>query len=115
MTLPSRETITILALDRRQRPVFRMQSINGDLSLDLLDDARAFGLHLLKLEPEVAIVEVYDSAAGEPSSEKPLFIIKRDDPSQTEQAAYQKRQPSASPPGWVRTLVQLILGSSFSG
>jgi hypothetical protein len=108
MALPSQETITILALDKHQQPVFRVRSISGGLNLNFLDDANAFGLHLLKLEPEVVLVEVYDSPTDKLSSEKPLFIIKRDDPSQNGQ------QPSGSPPRWVRALVQLILGSSFS-
>jgi hypothetical protein len=107
MTLPSQETITILALDKHQQPVFRVRSISGGLNLNFLDDARAFGLHLLKHEPEVVLVEVYDSPTDTLSSEKPLFIIKRDDPSHTGQ------QPSGSPPRWVRALVQLILGSSI--
>jgi hypothetical protein len=107
MTLPSQETITILALDKHQQPVFRVRSISGGLNLNFLDDARAFGLHLLNLEPEVVLVEVYDSPTDTLSSEKPIFIIKRDDPSHTGQ------QPSGSPPRWVRALVQLILGSSF--
>ena len=107
MALPSQETITILALDRHQQPVFRVQSISGGLNLNFLDDAVAFGQHLLKLEPEVVLVEVYDSPTDTLSSEKPLFIIKRDDPSDTEQ------QLSGSPPRWVRALVGLILGSSF--
>ena len=107
MALPSQETITILALDRHQQPVFRVQSISGGLNLNFLDDAVAFGQHLLKLEPEVVLVEVYDSPTDTLSSEKPLFIIKRDDPSDTGQ------QLSGSPPRWVRALVGLILGSSF--
>jgi hypothetical protein len=107
MTLPSQETITILALDKHQQPVFRVRSISGGLNLNFLDDARAFGLHLLKHEPEVVLVEVYDSPTDTLSSEKPLFIIKRDDPSHTGQ------QPSGSPPRWVRALVQLILGASI--
>src|SRR6266516_1101441 len=107
MALPSQETITILALDRHQQPVFRVRSISGGLNLNFLDDAVAFGQHLLKLEPEVVLVEVYDSPTDTLSSEKPLFIIKRDDPSDTGQ------KPSGSPPRWVRALVGLILGSSF--
>ncbi|SRR6266487_5379003 len=107
MALPSQETITILALDRHQQPVFRVRSISGGLNQNFLDDAVAFGQHLLKLEPEVVLVEVYDSPTDTLSSEKPLFIIKRDAPSHTGQ------QPSGPPPRWVRALVQLILGSSF--
>ncbi|TMD29423.1 MAG: hypothetical protein E6J04_14560 [Chloroflexi bacterium] len=107
MALPSQETITILALDRHQQPVFRVRSISGGLNQNFLDDAVAFGQHLLKLEPEVVLVEVYDSPTDTLSSEKPLFIIKRDDPSDTGQ------QLSGSPPRWVRALVGLILGSSF--
>jgi hypothetical protein len=107
MTLPSQETITILALDKHQQPVFRVRSISGGLNLNFLDDAVAFGQHFLKHEPEVVLVEVYDSPTDKLSSEKPLFIIKRDDSSHTGQ------QPSGSPPRWVRALVQLILGSSI--
>ena len=113
MALPSQETITILALDRHQQPVFRVRSISGGLNLNFLDDAVAFGQHLIKLEPEVVLVEVYDSPTDTLSSEKPLFIIKRDDPSHTEQTAYRGQQPSSPPPRWVRALVQLILGSSL--
>ena len=113
MALPSQETITILALDRHQQPVFRVRSISRGLNLNFLDDARAFGLHLLKLEPEVVLVEVYDSSTDKLSSEKPLFIIERDDPSRTGQTAYRGQQPSGPPPRWVRALVGLILGSSF--
>ena len=113
MALPSQETITILALDRHQQPVFRVRSISGGLNLNFLDDAVAFGQHLLKLEPEVVLVEVYDSPTDTLSSEKPLFIIKRDDPSDTGQKAYRGQQPSGPPPRWVRALVGLILGSSF--
>ena len=113
MALPSQETITILALDRHQQPVFRVRSISRGLNLNFLDDARAFGLHLLKLEPEVVLVEVYDSPTDTLSSEKPLVIIKRDDPSDTGQKAYRGQQPSGPPPRWVRALVGLILGSSF--
>ena len=107
MALPSQETITILALDRHQQPVFRVQSISGGLNLNFLDDAVAFGQHLLKLEPEVVLVEVYDSPTDTLSSEKPLVIIKRDDP------AHIGQQPSGPPPRWARALVQLILGASF--
>ena len=107
MALPSQETITILALDRHQQTVFRVRSISGGLNQNFLDDAVAFGQHLLKLEPEVVLVEVYDSPTDTLSSEKPLFIIKRDAPSHTGQ------QPSGPPPRWVRALVGLILGSSF--
>ena len=113
MALPSQETITILALDRHQQPVFRVQSISGGLNLNFLDDAVAFGQHLLKLEPEVVLVEVYDSPTDTLSSEKPLVIIKRDDPSDTGQTAYRGQQLSGSPPRWVRALVGSILGSSF--
>jgi len=113
MALPSQETITILALDRHQQPVFRVRSISGGLNQNFLDDAVAFGQHLLKLEPEVVLVEVYDSPTDTLSSEKPLVIIKRDDPSDTGQTAYRGQQLSGSPPRWVRALVGLILGSSF--
>ena len=113
MALPSQETITILALDKHRQPVFRVRSISGGLNLNFLDDAVAFGQHLLKLEPEVVLVEVYDSPTDTLSSEKPLVIIKRDDPSDTGQTAYRGQQPSGPPPRWVRALVGLILGSSF--
>jgi len=114
MALPSQETITILALDRHQQPVFRVRSISGGLNQNFLDDAVAFGQHLLKLEPEVVLVEVYDSPTDTLSSEKPLVIIKRHDPSHnTGQTAYRGQQPSGPPPRWVRALVGLILGSSF--
>ncbi len=92
MALPSQETITILALDRHQQTVFRVRSISGGLNQNFLDDAVAFG---------------QNSPTDTLSSEKPLFIIKRDAPSHTGQ------QPSGPPPRWVRALVGLILGSSF--
>ncbi|HEX6553933.1 MAG TPA: hypothetical protein VF026_14290 [Ktedonobacteraceae bacterium] len=113
MALPSQETITLLALNKHQQPVFRAQFISGGLNLNFLDDATAFGLHLLKLEPEVVLVEVYDSPSDTLSTEKPLVIIERDDSSHVGQTAYRGQQPSGPPPRWARALVQLILGASF--
>ena len=113
MALPSQETITILALDRHQQPVFRVQSISGGLNLNFLDDAVAFGQHLLKLEPEVVLVEVYDSPTDTLSSEKPLVIITRKDLARTGQPASRDQPSSGPPPRWARALVWLILGSSF--
>jgi hypothetical protein len=113
MAFPSQETITILALDKHQRHLFRMQSICRGFKLNLLDEAMAFGMHLLKLEPEVVLVEVYDRPIDTLSSEKPLVIITRDDPSHTGQTASRDQQPAASPPRWARALVRLILESSL--
>jgi hypothetical protein len=92
MAFPSQETITILALDKHQRHLFRMQSICRGFKLNLLDEAMAFGMHLLKLEPEVVLVEVYDRPIDTLSSEKPLVIITRDDPSHTGQTASRDQQ-----------------------
>ena len=113
MALPSQETITMLALDKHQRPVFRVQFISGGFNLNLLDEAMAFGLHLLKLEPKVVRVGVYDRPGHTLSSVKPLVIITRDDLACTGQSANQHQQPSDLPPRWVRALVRLILESSF--
>jgi hypothetical protein len=113
MALPSQETITMLALDKHQQPLFRVQFIGGGFNLNLLDEAMAFGLHLLKLEPKVVRVGVYDRPTETLSSEKPLFIITRDDLPRTGQPAYRDQQPSGLPPSWARALVRLILGSSF--
>ena len=41
MALPSQETITMLALDKHQQLVFRVQFIGGDFNLNLLDEAMA--------------------------------------------------------------------------
>src|SRR6266571_4816431 len=38
MALPSQETITLLALDKHQQPVFRVQFIGGGFNLNLLDE-----------------------------------------------------------------------------
>jgi hypothetical protein len=113
MALPSQETITLLALDKHQQPVFRVQFISGGFNLNLLDEAMAFGLHLLKLEPKVVRVGVYDRPTETLSSEKPLVIITRDDLPRTGQPAYRDQQPSGLPPRWARVLVRLILESSF--
>ena len=107
------ETITILALDKHQQPVFRVQFISGGFNLNLLDEAMAFGLHLLKLEPKVVRVGVYDRPTETLSSEKPLVIITRDDLPRTGQPADRDQQPSGLPPRWARILVRLILESSF--
>ena len=113
MARPSQQTITILALDKHQQPVCRMRFISGGFNLNLLDEAMAFGLHLLKLEPKVVRVEVYDRLTDTLSSEKPLVIITRDDLPHTGPPGYRDQQPSGPPPSWVRTLVRLILESSF--
>ena len=113
MATPWQETITLLALDRRQQPVFRVQFISGGFNLNLLDEAMAFGLHLLRLEPEVVRVGVYDRPADRLSLEKPTVIITRDDLPRAGQPVYRDQQPSGSPPRWVRVLVRLILESSF--
>src|SRR6266576_6511586 len=113
MALPSQETITMLALDKHQQPVFRVQFISGGFNLNLLDEAMAFGLHLLKLEPKVVRVGVYDRPTDTLSSEKPIVIITRDDLPRTGQPAYRDQQPSGPPPRWARSLVRLILESSF--
>src|SRR6266849_5345902 len=113
MALPSQQTITILALDKHHQPVCRVQFISGGFNLNLLEEARAFGLHLLKLEPKVVRVGVYDRSTDTLSSEKPLVIITPDDLPRTGPPGYRDQQPSGSPPSWVRTLVRLILESSF--
>ena len=113
MALPSQETITMLALDKHQQPLFRVQFIGGGFNLNPLDEAMAFGLHLLKLEPKVVRVGVYDRPTETLSSEKPLVIITRDDLPRTGQPAYRDQQPSGLPPRWARVLVWLILESSF--
>ncbi|HEX6557480.1 MAG TPA: hypothetical protein VF026_32250 [Ktedonobacteraceae bacterium] len=113
MALHSQETITILALDKRQRPVFRVQFIGGGFNLNLLEEAKVFGLHLLKLEPKVVRVGVYDRPPDTLLSEKPLVIITRDDLPRTGQPANCDQQPSDPPPRWARALVRLILGSSL--
>ena len=113
MALPSQETITMLALDKHQQPVFRVQSISRGFNLNLLDEAMTFGLHLLKLEPKVVRVGVYDRPTDTLSSEDPLVIIRRDDLPRTGQPADRDQQPSGLPPRWARVLVRLILESSF--
>ena len=113
MALPRQETITMLALDKHQQPVFRAEFISGGFNLNLLDEARTFGLHLLKLEPQVVRVGVYDRPTDTLSSEKPLVIITRDDLPPTGQPADRDRQPSGSLPRWARVLVRLILESSL--
>jgi len=113
MALLSQETITMLALDRRQQPVFRVQFISGGFNLNLLEEAMAFGLHLLNDEPQVVRVGVYDRPTDTLSSEKPLVIITRDDLPSTGQPVYRDQQPSGSPPRWARVLVRLILESSL--
>jgi len=113
MAVPSQETITMLALDKHQQLVFRVQFISGGFNLNLLDEAMAFGLHLFKLEPTVIRVGVYDSPGDTLLSEKPLVIITRDDLRCTGQPANRDQQPSDPPPRWVRALVRLILESSF--
>src|SRR6266567_3653598 len=77
MALPSQETITMLALDKHQQPVFRVQFIGGGFNLNLLDEAMAFGLHLLKHEPKVVRVGVYDRPPDALSSEEPRVSITR--------------------------------------
>jgi hypothetical protein len=113
MGLPSQQTITILAFDKHQHPVFRAQLISGGSNLNLLHEAMAFGLHLLKLEPQVVRVGVYDRQSETLSAEKPLVIITRDDLPCSEQPADHVQQPSSPLPKWARTLVRLILESSF--
>jgi hypothetical protein len=113
MALPAQETITMLALDKHQQPVFRVQFISGAFNLNLLDAAMAFGLHLLKLEPKVVRVEVYNRPTDTLSPEKPLVIITPDDLPRTGPLAYRDQQPSGPLPSWARTLVRLILESSF--
>jgi hypothetical protein len=39
MALPSQQTITILALDKDQQPVCRMQFISGGFNLNFLESA----------------------------------------------------------------------------
>ena len=113
MALPWQETITMLALDKHQQPVFRVQFISGGFNLNLLDEAMAFGLHLLKLEPKVVRVGVYDRPPDALSSEEPLVIITRNDLARTGQPASRDQPSSGPPPRWARALVWLILGSSF--
>ena len=107
------ETITILALDKHQQPVFRVQSISRGFNLNLLDEAMAFGLHLLKHEPKVVRVGVYDRPPDALSSEEPRVIITRNDLARTGQPASRDQPSSGPPPRWARALVWLILGSSF--
>ena len=113
MALPRQESITMLALDKHQEPVFRVQFISGGFNLNLLDEAMAFGLHLLRLEPEVVRVGVYDRLTDTLSSEKPLVSITPDDLPRTGPPGYRDQQPSGPLPSWVRALVRLILESSF--
>ena len=113
MALPSQETITMLALDKHQQPVFRVQFIGRGFSLNLLNEAMAFGMHVLKLEPKVVRVGVYDRPPDTLSSEKPLVSITRDHLPRTGQPVSQDQQPSRPPPRWAHALMQLILESSF--
>jgi hypothetical protein len=113
MELPSQETITILALDQHHQPVFRVQFLSGGFNPALLDEAMAFGLHLLTREPQVVRVGVYDRPADTLSAEKPLVSITRDDLPRTGEPASPDQQPSRPPPRWARALVRLILESSF--
>jgi hypothetical protein len=113
VTLPSQQTINILALDAHQQLVFRVHLISGGSNLNSLEEAKAFGRHLLKCEPQVVRVEVDDRSPDTLSSEEPLAIITPDDLPRTERPAYRDQQPSDPPSGWARTLVRLILGSSF--
>ena len=113
MALLSQETITMVALDKHRQPVFRVHFIGGGFNLNLLDEAMAFGLHLLKREPKVVRVGVYDRPADRLSSEKPTVIITRDDLPRAGQPVYRDQQPSGSPPRWARVLVRLILESSL--
>ena len=113
MELPSQETITILALDQYQQPVFRVQFLSGGFNPALLDEAMAFGLHLLTREPQVVRVGVYDRPADMLSAEKPLVSITRDTLPPTLEPASPDQQPSRPPPRWARALVRLILESSF--
>jgi hypothetical protein len=113
MALASQETITILALDKHQQPVFRVRFISGGFNLNLLEEAMAFGLHLLKREPQVVRVGVYDRPADTLSAEKPLVSITRDNLPPTLEPASPDQQPSRQPPRWARALVRLILESSF--
>ena len=113
MALASQQTITMLGFDKRQQPVFRVQFVSGDFNLNLLEEARAFGLHLLKSEPTVVRVGIYDKSTDALSSEKPFVIITSDDLPRTGPAGYGDQQPSGPPPSWARALVRLILESSF--
>jgi hypothetical protein len=113
MALPSQETITLLALDKHQQPVFRVQFLSGGFNLNLLDEAMAFGLHLLKLEPKVVRVGVYERPPDALSSEEPLVIITRHDLARTGQPASRDQPSSGPPPRWARALVWLILGASL--
>jgi hypothetical protein len=113
MELSSQETITILALDQHQQPVFRMQFLSGGVTPTLLEEAMAFGLHLLKREPQVVRVGVYDRPADTLAAEKPLVSIARDNLPPTLEPASPDQQPSRPPPRWARALVRLILESSF--
>jgi hypothetical protein len=113
MEQPSQETITILALDQYQQHLFRVQFLSGGFNPTLLDEAMAFGLHLLKREPQVVRVGVYDRPADTLSAEKPLVSITRDTLPPTLESTSPDQQPSRPPPRWARALVRLILGSSF--
>jgi hypothetical protein len=113
MELPSQEPITILALDQHQHPVFGVQFLGGGFTPTLLDEAMAFGLHLLTREPQVVRVGVYDRPADTLSAEKPLVSITRDTLPPTLEPVSPDQQPSRPPPRWARALLRLILESSF--
>ena len=113
MELSSQETITILALDRHQHPLYRVQFLGGRFTPTLFDEAMAFGLHVLTCEPQVVRVGVYDRPADTLSAEKPLVSITRENLPPTLEPASPDQQPSRPPPRWARALVRLILESSF--
>ena len=113
MELPSQETITILAFDQHHQPVFRVQLLSGGFNPTLLEEAMAFGLHVLTCEPQVVRVGVYDRPADTLSAEKPLVSITRENLPPTLEPASPDQQPSRPPPRWARALVRLILESSF--
>jgi hypothetical protein len=113
MERPSPEPITMLALDQHQHPVLRVQLLSGGVTPTLLDEAMAFGRHVLTREPHVVRVEVYDRPADTLSAEKPLVSITRDTLAPTLEPASPDRQPTRPPPRWARALVRLILESSF--
>ena len=94
MTLPWQRTITILALDKRQHPMFRVQFISGGFNPNLLEDAKAFGPHLLKLEPQVVHVGVDNRLIDTLSSEKPP---RREDAAEQDQ--HQSAEPGTYPAG----------------
>jgi hypothetical protein len=93
--------------------VFQVQFLSGGFNPALLEEALAFGLHLLTREPQVVRVGVYDRPADTLSAEKPLVSITRDNLAPTLEPASPEQQPSRPPPRWARALVRLILESSF--